>query len=80
MYRPVRRVPTAALIATLTVVIGGHLLFWTVEPVSKALDRVAAWSGHLVQPTLTINVLELVVLVAVTSCLASHESIIGAPP
>ena len=65
VYRPVRRAPTAALIATLAVVMAGHVLFWTVEPVSDALDRVAAWSGQLVQPTLAINVLEFAVLVAV---------------
>lgn len=64
VYRPVRHVSSAALIATLAVVFGGHVLFWTVEPVSSALDSVATWSGQLIQPTLTINAIELVLLVA----------------
>jgi membrane protease YdiL (CAAX protease family) len=58
----VRRVPTSAVVATLAVIVVGHMLFWMVAPVSSALDAIATWSGSLIQPTLTINVAELLAL------------------
>jgi uncharacterized protein len=58
----VRRLPTAAVVSTLAVVFLGHVLFWTVESVSNGLDAISAWSDQLIQPTLTINVVQLVVL------------------